>query len=54
MDNRMFKAPPCGEEIKQVVMGFPKEKALGGDGITYDFLKEYIGDLLAIVALPWF
>lgn len=40
VDNQLLRALPRGEGIGRTVMGFPKGKALGGDGITYDFLKE--------------
>lgn len=38
VDNRKLHAIPSGKEIERIVLGFPKEKLPGGDGVTYDFL----------------
>lgn len=47
MDNRALKVLPNKEEVGKIVLGFPKGKSPGGDGITYNILQEcwsYVGD----------
>lgn len=39
-DNQILRTPPDAEEIEKVVLGFPKGKSPGEDGVTYDFLQE--------------
>lgn len=46
-DNCLLRSLPTGDEIEKVVMGFPKGKSPGGDGVTYDFLQGcwgFVGD----------
>lgn len=40
-DNLKLHTPPSGDEIDKTILGFPKGKSSGGDGVTYDFLQGY-------------
>lgn len=38
-DNQVLMALPSEDDIDRIVLGFPKGKSPGGDGVTYDFFQ---------------
>lgn len=54
--NLKLCAPPSEEEIERTMLGFPKEKSSGGDGVTYDFFQgywEFFGDYYKNIVLAF-